>query len=152
MFDTLRFVLQVHRLRRALRRTPEQIHAVQEARWRRLLEEASERSPFYRRRLRGINPPYCRQADIPPLTKADMMAYFDELVTDPRIRKADVERFIADPANEGKYYLGRYAVCHTSGSQGQPALVLHDRPQALLSVAAQIARTRVLPGIGRAVL
>jgi phenylacetate-CoA ligase len=151
MFNTFHFVLQVHRLRRAQRRSPEQVHAVQQARWRHLVQEVSERSPFYRQRLRGIDLGHCQPADIPPLTKTDMMAHFDELVTDPRIRKADVERFIADPANEGRYYLGRYAVCHTSGSQGQPALVLHDQPQALLGVAAQIARGSVLPGTVRAV-
>src|SRR5262249_5243158 len=154
MFDTLRFVLHLRRLRRAQRRSPEQIHALQQARWRHLLQTASERSPFYRQRLRGIDLRRCQPADIPPLTKADMMAHFDELVTDPRIRKADLERFIADGANEGTYYLGRYAVCHTSGSQGQPALVLHDRSQALLSFAAQVARGgSVLPwGLARGVL
>jgi phenylacetate-coenzyme A ligase PaaK-like adenylate-forming protein len=152
MSDALRFAFQVHRLRAAGRRGPEEIRAAQQARWRRLLREAAGRSPFYRRRLRGLDLGRCRPADVPPLAKADVMAHFDELVADRRVRKADVERFIADPANEGAYYLGRYAVCHTSGSQGQPALILHDRPHALLGVAAQVARGTTLPGTVRAVL
>jgi phenylacetate-coenzyme A ligase PaaK-like adenylate-forming protein len=104
-----------------------------------------ERSPFYRQRLWGIEPRRCQPSDIPPLNKAEMMDHFDSLVTDRRIRREDVERFVAEPANLGKYFLGRYAVCHTSGSQGQPALLLGHRRHALLSVAVQVARASVLP-------
>jgi phenylacetate-coenzyme A ligase PaaK-like adenylate-forming protein len=152
MFDSFHFALQVRRLRVTGRRSREQVHAVQQARWRQLLQEASECSPFYRQRFKGIDLRHCQASDIPPLTKADMMAHFDELVTDPHVRRADLERFIADPANEGTYYLGRYAVCHTSGSQGQPALVVQDRSHALLNVAAEIARGTIQPGIVRLVL
>jgi phenylacetate-coenzyme A ligase PaaK-like adenylate-forming protein len=134
------------------RLSAEQVRAVQQARWRRLLLDACRRAPFYGRRLRGNDPRRCQPADVPPLNKADLMAHFDELVTDPRVRRAGVEQFIADPANEGTYYLGRYAICHPSGSQGQPALVLTDRQAALLGVAAQIARGSLLPGTARALL
>src|SRR5205823_1582270 len=69
------------------------------------------------------------------------------LVTDRRVSRAGVEEFMADPANLGRLYLGRYAVCHTSGSQGQPALVVQEGPDILLGIEAQAARGRMVPGI-----
>src|SRR5205807_1110043 len=85
--------------------------------------------------------------DIPPLTKAEMMTHFDAIVTDRRVRRADIERFIAEPGNLARRYLGRYAVCHTSGSQGQPALVVQEGLDILLGVQAQIARGSVIPDV-----
>jgi phenylacetate-coenzyme A ligase PaaK-like adenylate-forming protein len=71
------------------------------------------------------------------------MAHFDRAVTDPRVRRADLERFIDDPANVGRPFLGRYPVCHTSGSQGQSLIVLQD-PLALdLLFAFQMTRGNV---------
>ena len=48
------------------------------------------------------------------------MSHFEEAVTDPRIHRADAERFMADEGNLGRWFLGRYSVSHTSGSQGPP--------------------------------
>jgi phenylacetate-coenzyme A ligase PaaK-like adenylate-forming protein len=152
MLAAIPFALRTHGLRRIQRATQEQIRSLQQERWQHLLQLAMDRSPFYRQRLRGIDPRRCRPGDIPPLTKAEMMANFDALVTDPRIRREEVERFIADPANLGKFFLGRYAVCHTSGSQGQPALVLRHRRHALLAFSIQVARASKLPGSLKAFL
>ena len=41
-------------------------------------------------------PEHCRPADLPTLTKAEMMAHFDEIVTDRRVSRAGLERFIAN--------------------------------------------------------
>src|SRR5207249_8790749 len=64
----------------------------------------------------------------------ELMANFDAVVTARRVRRADVEAFVAAPAHLGRRYLGRYAVCHTSGSQGQPALVVQDGPDILRGI------------------
>jgi phenylacetate-coenzyme A ligase PaaK-like adenylate-forming protein len=147
MFELPRFVFRTSRLMSLGQRSAEQIRTVQEARWRRLLRHAVRHSPFYRDRLAGLDLDRCRPADLPPLTKAELMSQFDDLVTDRRVRRAGVEKFMADPANLGRLYLGRYAVCHTSGSQGQPALVVQEGPDILLGVQAQIARGQIVPGV-----
>mgnify|MGYP001809772640 CR=1 FL=1 len=77
------------RVRRELERTqwwsPEQIEALQLERLRRLLAEAAAHVPFYQRRFAeaGFDPAALRSvADlraIPPLTKADIRAHFDDL-------------------------------------------------------------------------
>lgn len=147
MFDALRFAVRVWRLQSMPRRGPDAVRALQERRWREMVRYAAEHSPFYRERLRGLDLDRCSPADLPPLTKSEMMANFDRIVTDSRVCKADVERFMADPANLGRRYLGRYAVCHTSGSQGQPAVVVQRADDILLSVEAQTARGGALPDV-----
>lgn len=117
-----------------------QVQAKQEKRLRALLAHAVERSPFYRRRFAGLDVAHCALSDLPTLTKTEMMAHFDELVTDPRLKKADLAAFTDDPSNLGRYYLGRYGVSHTSGSQGQPALIVQDRDALALVFAVQFAR------------
>jgi phenylacetate-CoA ligase len=140
MIDMMHSGLQVMRLRAIRRRHREEIMRLQQRRWHKLLRYAFRHSPFYRERFRGIDLDRCRPSDLPPLTKAEMMANFDALVTDRRIRRAEVERFIDEPGDLGRYYLHRYAVCHTSGSQGQPALIVQERGDILLGLAAQFAQ------------
>ena len=101
MFDMIRFGLQVMRLRILRRCHYKEIVALQERRWRNLVRYASSRSPFYRERFRSVDLSRCQPPDLHPLTKAEMMAHFNALVTDRRIRRAEVERFIAEPANLG---------------------------------------------------
>lgn len=146
MLRVIRFGLDVTRLRATHRWPASRIAALQRRRWRQLLKYASCHSAFYRERFRGIDLERCGPADLPTLTKAEMMAHFDELVTDRRVSRAGVERFISDPANLSRYYLGDYAVCHTSGSQGQPALVVQERRRLFLGIEAQLVRGTELDG------
>ena len=74
MLAAIPFALRTHGLRRIQRATQEQIRSLQQERWQHLLQLAMDRSPFYRQRLRGIDPRRCRPGDIPPLTKAEMDA------------------------------------------------------------------------------
>lgn len=104
-----------------------QLRGLQERRLRTLLRLAADRSPFYRDRLSGLDLDRCPLTSIPPTNKSELMEQFDRVVTDPTVRRADLERFVDDPENVGKLFLGRYPVCHTSGSQGQPLLLVHDR-------------------------
>lgn len=130
------------------------IKAKQEERLRALLAHAVQRSPYYRRRFAGLDVARCALADLPTLTKAEMMESYDEVVTDPRLKKADLSAFVDDIRNLGKLYLGRYGVSHTSGSQGQPALIVQDQHALSLIFAVQFARAtritrRFLPHLGR---
>src|SRR5262249_41911906 len=55
------------------------------------------------------------------------------------------EEFIKDPSRASGYFMERYAVCHTSGSQGQPALVLQEKMAFENLFAMQVARGHTLP-------
>ena len=115
-----------------------------EERFRKLLQYAYENSPYYRKRFEGIDLKTCAITDLPTLTKADMMANLDDIFTDRDLTRAELERFMADPANVGAYFKGKFAVCHTSGSQGQPAIIVQDKPAILTTFAAQFARGKKL--------
>lgn len=110
----------------AARRDPREVRIDQQRRLRNLLAEARMRSPFYREKFRHVDPGCLDLAEFPVTTKSEMMAHFDRVVTDPAVRRCEVERFIEDPANLERRFLGRYHVSHTSGSQGQPALIVQD--------------------------
>lgn len=130
------------------------IKAKQEKRLRALLAHAISRSPYYRRRFAGLDVARCHLEDLPTLTKAEMMEHYDELVTDPRLKKDDLAAFTDDLHNLGRLNLGEYGVSHTSGSQGQPALIVQDQDALSLIFAVQFARAtklkrRFLPHLGR---
>lgn len=132
----------------------ETVKAKQERRLRALLAHAVAHSPYYQRRLAGIDITRCALADLPVLTKAEMMLHFDDLVTDRSLKKADLGAFVGDLNNLGRLYRGRYGISHTSGSQGQPALIVQDKDALALVFGVQFARAtelkrRFLPHLGR---
>jgi hypothetical protein len=82
-----------HRLRQRDRWTRPQLEAHQDRALHRLRRHAYARSPFYRRFHKGVTD--CPLGDLPILTKEMVMEHFDELVTDPTVRLADVEAHLA---------------------------------------------------------
>lgn len=100
-----------------------------------LRREALRASPFYRAFHRGLE--RAPIGELPILTKARMMERFDELVTDRRIRLADVEAYLRSGAAD--LYLDRYVVLATSGSTGRRGVFVFDEREWIRAVAA-IAR------------
>lgn len=134
----------------------EKVEQLRDRRFRELLRHAAANSPFYQKRFAHLDLETCALSDIPILTKSEMMANLDDVFTDRTLRRVDLEKFMTDLGNIGVYFHGKYALCHTSGSQGQPAVVVQDRHAIFTSFAAQFARgnkikRRFLPHIGRLV-
>lgn len=144
MRDFLKLVTLLHQLKPNWRGGAEEVSRIQEKQLRVLLDHAKRNSPYHARRLEKLDVARCDLADVPTMTKADMMANFDDVVTDRRLKKADIERFIADPGNLGKLYLGQYGISHTSGSQGQPALIVQDQDALLTNFVVQFARGTIV--------
>ena len=154
MWSFLRLVIMLYQLTPQWRDGLAAVRALQARRLRQLLLHANQHSPFYSRRFAGIDVTQCRLSDLPTLSKSDMMANFEDVLTDRQIRRSDLERFIAEPGNLGKLFLGRYGICHTSGSQGQPALIVQNANALMLTFAVQFARgtvvqSRWLPHVDR---
>jgi hypothetical protein len=76
-----------------------------EARLQALLEVAAARSPVYRTRLADAPAGVAGFARLAPIGKAELMAHFDDWVTDPGIRFDEVMSFIADPRRIGEQFL-----------------------------------------------
>ena len=108
--------------------------------------------PFYAERLRDVDPARFELRQLPTLTKPEMMANFDRVLTDRRLRRADLEEFLGDPNRLGQWYLGQYAPSRTSGTQGEPALIVQDRWMMELLFALQMTRGTVFPTTPLAIL
>jgi phenylacetate-CoA ligase len=97
----------------------------QEARLHELLAFARARSPFYRELHAGLEK--APLDALPVVSKATLMDQFDRVVTDRRVRRADIEAYLASATS--RPYLGQYWVTATSGSTGRPGLFLFDRTE-----------------------
>lgn len=105
-----------------------------------LIRYARASSAFYAERFRHL-PEHVRLDELPIVDRAELMAHFDQWVTDPAIRLTDVAAFIADPARCGEPFLDRYAVWTSSGTTGVPGIYLSDSEaltvyEALLTLRA----------------
>jgi phenylacetate-CoA ligase len=119
----LRVLSRRHTLRQRDRWTPEQLQAHQARALRQLRDHAYVNSPFYQRFHAGRTDRPLRE--LPVLTKAMVMEHFDELVTDPAVRLADVEAHLA-ALKGNERFCGRYWVAATSGTTGRRGIFLWD--------------------------
>ena len=91
-------------------------------RLRALLARAIGGSPFHARRLGHIDPARFELADLPRLptmTKAEMMASFDEVVTDRRLTRRRVQDHLRGGGRQAALLLGDYVCLASGGSSGQ---------------------------------
>ena len=144
---SLGFIVGVLRERRALRSHERWSRAMLDSRQAAALGElrhwACERSSFYRHFHAGLDSRPL--AELPVLTKAQLMESFDELVTDPDVHLAEVRDFLA--ALEGyRLFQDRYWVARTSGSTGSPGIFLWNRAE-WTTVIASYARAQEWAGI-----
>jgi phenylacetate-coenzyme A ligase PaaK-like adenylate-forming protein len=113
--------------RRSLRRhdrwTRAQLESYQADRLARLRRHAYADSPFYERFHAGrFDAPL---SELPVLTKAQLMERFDEIITDPDVRLAQVEEHLGE-LRENELYRGKYYVCATAGTTGRRGVFLWD--------------------------
>ena len=90
-------------------------------RFRRLALDLLTKSPYYAKIIkeRGIDPSSCSATDFPPLTKDLLLQDFDDIVTDKRVTKAEVEEFLSRSRNPLQLFKDDFFIVHTSGSSGQ---------------------------------
>jgi phenylacetate-coenzyme A ligase PaaK-like adenylate-forming protein len=130
-----------------LRWDADRLASHQRDRMRALLNHALEHSPFHARRLRGINPDRFDLAELtslPTMSKADMMAAFDDLVTDRRLSLRLVEDHLARSTSEPSLLLDDY-VCLASGGSSGLRGVFVQRLEEFTDFGASIMR----PGAAR---
>jgi phenylacetate-coenzyme A ligase PaaK-like adenylate-forming protein len=103
-----------------------------------IVEHAVMRSAYYREAL-GLDAPESPLAELPTLPKSRLMDEFDRVVTDPNLRAADIQAFLAD-AEPGAAYRGSYRVFATSGATGVPGLFVYSHREFAHWVAVGLAR------------
>ena len=114
------------------------VSAARHARFDALVQFARNHSAFYREAYRGLPPHGVGVEELPVVTKHRLMERFDDWVTDPEVKRAGVEAFIADRERIGERYLGRYVLWKSSGTTGEPGIFVQDA-DALATYDALIA-------------
>lgn len=104
--------------------TDKERNALQRKRLKDLVSYVKSRSPYFASLYQGgdENAPL---SSLPVTNKAEMMAHFDDWLTDRSITKDKVKRFMSDLSNVGKKLDGKYLVYTTSGSTGNPCIMLY---------------------------
>jgi phenylacetate-CoA ligase len=97
-----------------------QILAVQEQALRQLLAYAKEHSPWHQARLAEFdtaNIKLNQLSSLPTMTKKELMANWDNIVTDRKITLAAANNFLST-TKQPEYFLDRYHAYATGGSSG----------------------------------
>lgn len=145
-FSHLRTVVGVLNSLRELRHhdhlTADEVATAQAAGLDALRRYAYKHSPFYRSFHRALATAPLRE--LPVLTKANLMANFDELVTDPAVRLADARQHLQTDVTAR--FRGRYETVATSGSTGSPGIFLFD-PTEWRTIIASFGRAREWAGL-----
>jgi phenylacetate-CoA ligase len=95
---------------------------------RRLVRVARETSPWHRERLADVDVDALDGADltgVPVMTKDDLMAHFDDVVTDDRLRLGVVEDHLASLTSDA-YLFDRYHAVASAGSSGNRGVFVYD--------------------------
>jgi phenylacetate-CoA ligase len=103
-----------------LRWPADRLRAERTRRLRALLQTARDRSPWHRPRLSGVDIDRIdedRLDQLPVMTKADLMADFDDIVSDRRITLDRVNTHLATLSSDA-YLLGRFHAVASGGSSG----------------------------------
>ena len=123
----------------------DQLLSYQAERLRALLEHAVSHSRYYRDAL-GADAANRPLTNLHTLSKADLMDSFDDIVTDPRLRRTDLEAHLSgsDPAQS---YLGTYRVLTTSGTTGRRGIFAVTEEEAAIWIAGSM-RAGMRAGFG----
>ena len=112
--------------------TREQVLENQTLRLRAVVAHAQEFSPFHTERLGHLDASRLELTDlpsIPPMTKAEVMAHWDQIVTDRRLHLADVTSHLErlhQGQHEDFYYLQEFYAAATGGTSGKRGVFLWD--------------------------
>jgi phenylacetate-coenzyme A ligase PaaK-like adenylate-forming protein len=106
----------------------DQVETEQARKLREILTHARASSRWYADRLSGLDVREVGVAEleaIPVATKTELMASWDDVVTVPSLRRADLKRFL-ETQTEFDYYGERYQVFESGGSSGVKGLYVWD--------------------------
>ncbi|MFG1697243.1 hypothetical protein [Nonomuraea sp. NPDC049309] len=91
-----------------------------------LVAWARSRSPYYRHLYRELPAGVADLTALPVTRKSELMAAFDDWVTDPAVTLTEARAFADDPARIGQPFAGRYKLTTTSGTTGTHGIFLQD--------------------------
>lgn len=106
----------------------ERLGAHRDGSLRELVRVAVARSPWHRKRLARVEVDSldaASLAELPVMTKVDLMEHYDDIVTDDRLTLGAVESYLDNVAEE-PYLLDRYTAFASGGSSGTRGVFVYD--------------------------
>ncbi len=106
----------------------ERIREERQQRLRSLVHVAKEKSAWHHARLKNVDADTITEADLsklPVMTKADLMANFDQIVTDKRLTLQKVNAHVSS-LREDRYLLDNYHVIASGGTSGFRGVYVYD--------------------------
>jgi phenylacetate-CoA ligase len=106
----------------------ERLKKERQERLRSLIRIAKTKSPWHGERLRNIDADSMTEADlakIPVMTKPDLMANFDQIVTDKRLTLEMVDAHVSSLRGD-RYLLDNYHVIASGGTSGFRGVFVYD--------------------------
>ena len=82
---------------------------LREKKLRELVKSARENSPYYQKLYEDLQESY-ELKDLPPVNKVELMAHFDEWVTDRNVKLADINKFMENMDNIGRKFVDKYII------------------------------------------
>ena len=126
--------------------SPDALVARQQSRLTNLLDAAVRGSRIYRERLQGTTPGTTPLSALPTVSRDELMARFDDWVTDPQLKLPELRAFTADPQRIGEAYLDRYLIWESSGTGHQPGIFVQDaRAMAVYDALEALRRSTPRP-------
>lgn len=140
IWESLEFGVLAMSLRSVPTKSPEEIEAIQRSRLQELVAHACDNSEFFREKFAHIDRSSFQLTNLPTSSKSELMDNFERALTVDDVRREEVEEFFKDQGNIGKYFRDKYVLSHTSGTQGQPLLLVQAKDNIELLFALQAAR------------
>lgn len=134
-FDRLALLLDTQS---AYRHAPGAIRRRQRRRLAGLVAFARANSPYYRELYQDLPERTADPTLLPVTTKPELMAHFDQWVTDPAVTLAKAQAFIDNPALIGERFLEHYTLITTSGTTGMRGLFVLDQPSLRVTSALSV--------------
>ena len=127
-------------IRTADKMTEKERYHLQQRRLKEFITYVKGKSPYFATLYKSADENTPLSA-LPATNKTEMMAHFDEWLTDRNITIDKIDSFMSDLSNVGRKLDGKYLVYTTSGSTGKPCIMLYDDTTINISSAIGVLRS-----------
>ena len=126
--------------KKADKMTEKERQDLQQKRLQELIAYVKANSPYFAKLYQDLDETM-PLSSFPATNKVEMMSHFDEWMTDRSITREKVDGFMSDTSNVGTKLDGKYLAYSTSGSTGNPCIVLYDDTTINVSSAIGVLRS-----------
>ena len=118
----------------------DEIKKLQHKRLRKIVKYAKNNSEYFNELYKDFSDDFTLE-DLPITNKIELMNNFDKYITDKNITMKRIEEFTSNIDNVGRMIDNKYLIFKTSGSTGNPVVVLYDKQYIVVSSSVAAFRT-----------